>query len=118
MSTESLLWFNNTNKHTALMFVLLPFIGVWSVNMNSVQYQWPITVNSGSNYCWEPPQSFQKLAHDLIDKCGIDIIHGHSSHHIQVSNMACYMQSYNNLLQGIEIYDNKPIIYGCGDFIE
>ena len=33
---------------------------------------------------------------------GVDIIHGHSSHHVQ----------------GVEVYKNKPIIYGCGDFVD
>ena len=31
----------------------------------------------------------------------MDIIHGHSSHHVK----------------GIEVYGGKPVIYGCGDFI-
>jgi poly-gamma-glutamate synthesis protein (capsule biosynthesis protein) len=31
----------------------------------------------------------------------VDVVHGHSSHHPK----------------GIEIYRNKPIIYGCGDFL-
>ncbi|MBS0001071.1 MAG: CapA family protein [Cyclobacteriaceae bacterium] len=39
--------------------------------------------------------------HRMIDEAGVDIIHGHSSHHPR----------------GIEIYKNKPIIYGAGDFI-
>jgi len=42
------------------------------------------------------------MAHQLIDICGVDLIHGHSSHHVQ----------------GIEIYKNKVIIYGCGDFVD
>jgi len=41
------------------------------------------------------------LAHEIIDKAGVDIIHGHSSHHPM----------------GIEVYHNKLIIYGAGDFI-
>jgi len=61
-----------------------------------------MTTLTGSNYCWNPPATFQRFAHSLIDECGIDIIHGHSSHHIQ----------------GIEIYKDKPIVYGCGDFID
>lgn len=38
----------------------------------------------GSNYCWNPPKQFQQFAHDLVDFCHVDILHGHSSHHIQV----------------------------------
>lgn len=39
------------------------------------------------------------MAHFLIDECQVDIIHGHSAHH----------------LQGIEIRNGKVILYGCGD---
>jgi poly-gamma-glutamate synthesis protein (capsule biosynthesis protein) len=42
-----------------------------------------------------------RFAHRLIEGAGVDIIHGHSSHHVK----------------GIEVYLDKPIIYGCGDFI-
>lgn len=38
----------------------------------------------------------------MIDECGIDIVHGHSSHHVQ----------------GVERYKSKLIIYGCGDFVD
>jgi len=61
-----------------------------------------VSIHWGSNYAWIPPSSFVQFAHDLIDECGVDMIHGHSSHHIQ----------------GIEIYRGKPILYGCGDFID
>ena len=40
------------------------------------------------------------FAHRLID-AGVDIVHGHSSHHPRP----------------IEIYRGKPILYGCGDVI-
>jgi len=66
-----------------------PDIVVWSLH-------W------GGNYCWQPSKEKQDFAHRLIDECGVDIIHGHSSHHIQ----------------GIEVYKGKPIIYGCGDFVD
>ncbi|WP_424747078.1 CapA family protein [Mycobacterium sp.] len=42
-----------------------------------------------------------QFAHRLID-AGIDIVHGHSSHHPRP----------------IEIYRGKPILYGCGDVID
>eukprot|EP00571_Detonula_confervacea_P016399 CAMPEP_0172303692 /NCGR_PEP_ID=MMETSP1058-20130122/5203_1 /TAXON_ID=83371 /ORGANISM="Detonula confervacea, Strain CCMP 353" /LENGTH=494 /DNA_ID=CAMNT_0013014625 /DNA_START=1017 /DNA_END=2501 /DNA_ORIENTATION=- len=41
------------------------------------------------------------LAHRLIDECGFDLIHGHSSHHIR----------------GLELHNGKLIIYGAGDLI-
>lgn len=43
----------------------------------------------------------RSLAHRLIDELGIDMIHGHSSHHVR----------------GIELYKEKLILYGAGDFV-
>ncbi|KAL9056089.1 MAG: hypothetical protein Q9162_003151 [Coniocarpon cinnabarinum] len=60
------------------------------------------SVHWGPNYAWKPAREIRAMAHFLIDDCGIDIIHGHSSHHIQ----------------GVEKYHGKLIIYGCGDFID
>lgn len=61
-----------------------------------------VSLHWGPNYRWDIPRSFVHFAHALIDDCGVDLIHGHSSHHIQ----------------GIEIYNKKPIFYGCGDFLD
>lgn len=55
----------------------------------------------GPNYAWQPNSHIRSLAHWLIDQ-GVDIIHGHSSHHIQ----------------GIELYKGKLIAYGLGDFLD
>lgn len=60
------------------------------------------SVHWGPNYSWTPSDEIQSLAHFLIDECGVDLIHGHSSHHIQ----------------GVEVYKGKLIIYGCGDFVD
>lgn len=61
------------------------------------------SVHWGPNYAWRPDErTIRSLAHFLIDECGVDIIHGHSSHHVQ----------------GVEIYRGKLILYGCGDFID
>ncbi|KAF2462965.1 polyglutamate biosynthesis protein [Lindgomyces ingoldianus] len=54
------------------------------------------SVHWGPNYSWTPSNNIRSLAHFLIDECGVDIIHGHSSHHIQ----------------GVEVYKEKLIIYG------
>lgn len=59
-----------------------------------------VSIHMGSNYAWQPTAVEMQFCHDLIDKAGIDIIHGHSSHHVK----------------GIEVYKGKPILYGCGDF--
>ena len=60
------------------------------------------SIHWGPNYMWQPADEIRALAHFLIDECEINIVHGHSSHHIQ----------------GVEIYKGKLIIYGCGDFVD
>jgi poly-gamma-glutamate capsule biosynthesis protein CapA/YwtB (metallophosphatase superfamily) len=59
------------------------------------------SVHWGGNWGYDVPGSFREFAHDLIDRAGVDLLHGHSSHHPR----------------GIEVYRNKLILYGCGDFI-
>ncbi len=60
------------------------------------------SIHWGGNWGYEIPSQQIKFAHQLIDRAGVDLIHGHSSHHVK----------------GIEIYRDRPIIYGCGDFID
>lgn len=71
-------------------------------NSNSSPALKVFSVHWGPNYSWQPAQEIRDLAHYLIDECGIDIVHGHSSHHVQ----------------GAERYKGKLIIYGCGDFVD
>ncbi|HBA86795.1 MAG TPA: poly-gamma-glutamate biosynthesis protein [Geobacter sp.] len=59
------------------------------------------SIHWGDNWGFDVPDDHRRFAHRLIDHCGIDIIHGHSSHHVK----------------GMEVYREKLIIYGCGDFI-
>ena len=59
------------------------------------------SVHWGGNWGYDIPDSHRDFARKLIDNAGVDIIHGHSSHHPQ----------------GIEVYKDKLIIYGAGDFI-
>ena len=59
------------------------------------------SIHWGSNWGYEIPQGQTGFAHRLIDEAGVDIIHGHSSHHVK----------------GIEVYRQKLILYGCGDFL-
>ena len=37
----------------------------------------------------------------MIDDAGVDLVHGHSSHHVK----------------GIEVHHGRPILYGCGDLL-
>ena len=59
------------------------------------------SIHWGGNWGYEIPSEHIRFAHDLIDLAGVDIIHGHSSHHVM----------------GIEVYKEKLILYGCGDFL-
>jgi len=59
------------------------------------------SIHWGSNWGYRIPEEHRAFAHRLIDEAGVDIVHGHSSHHPR----------------GIELYRGKPILYGCGDFI-
>lgn len=61
-----------------------------------------VSIHWGPNYAWEPDHDITNLARFLIDECAVDIIHGHSSHHVQ----------------GVESYEGTLIIYGCGDFVD
>lgn len=59
------------------------------------------SIHWGSNWGYEISCEQTEFAHKLIDDAGVDAIHGHSSHHVK----------------GIEVYKYKPVIYGCGDFL-
>lgn len=59
------------------------------------------SIHWGGNWGYEVPHEHGLFAHGLIDQCGVDVVHGHSSHHPI----------------GIEVYRGRPILYGCGDFL-
>ena len=59
------------------------------------------SIHWGSNWGYQVPPGEQEFAHGLIDEASVDIVHGHSSHHVK----------------GIEVYKGKLILYGCGDFL-
>src|SRR5690606_7936141 len=59
-----------------------------------------VSLHWGSNWGYEIPPEHVEFAHRLIDR-GVDIIHGHSSHHPRP----------------IEVYRDRLILYGCGDLI-
>ena len=54
-----------------------------------------------ANWGYKITGAQKAFAHRLIDEAGMDVIHGHSSHHVK----------------GIEVYKERLILYGCGDFI-
>jgi poly-gamma-glutamate synthesis protein (capsule biosynthesis protein) len=59
------------------------------------------SIHWGGNWGYEIPREERDLAHGLIDEAGVDLVHGHSSHHPK----------------GIEVYGDRLILYGCGDFL-
>jgi poly-gamma-glutamate synthesis protein (capsule biosynthesis protein) len=60
-----------------------------------------VSIHWGGNWGYQVSQGEIDFVHQLIDKAGVDIVHGHSSHHIK----------------GIEVYRDRLILYGCGDFL-
>ena len=60
-----------------------------------------LSIHWGGNWGYALPQLQRRFAHALIDEAGVDVIHGHSSHHPLP----------------VEVYRGKPILYGCGDFL-
>ncbi len=61
-----------------------------------------VSIHWGGNWGYRVPDEQRRFAHGLVDGAGIDVIHGHSSHHPK----------------GIEVHADRPILYGCGEFID
>lgn len=59
------------------------------------------SIHWGGNWGYEIPEDQRAFAHGLIDDAGLDVVFGHSSHHVKA----------------IEVYRGKPILYGCGDLL-
>lgn len=59
------------------------------------------SVHWGANWGYAVPLSQIDFAHGLIDDAGVDVVHGHSSHHPK----------------GIEVHHGRLVLYGCGDFL-
>jgi poly-gamma-glutamate synthesis protein (capsule biosynthesis protein) len=55
----------------------------------------------GDNWGYGVSAQEREFAHGLIDEAGVDVVHGHSSHHPK----------------GIEVYRRRVILYGCGDLL-
>jgi poly-gamma-glutamate synthesis protein (capsule biosynthesis protein) len=60
-----------------------------------------VSIHWGSNWGYRVSERRRDFAHSLIDEAEVDIVHGHSSHHPV----------------GIEVYEQRLILYGCGDFL-
>ncbi|RJX28624.1 MAG: CapA family protein [Desulfurivibrio sp.] len=60
-----------------------------------------LAIHWGGNWGYHVPAEQRRFAHQLIDEAGVDLVCGHSSHHVK----------------GIEVYHERLILYGCGDFL-
>lgn len=60
-----------------------------------------VSVHWGDNWGFAVPREHREFAHALVRSGAADLVHGHSSHHVQ----------------GIEVVHGKLVLYGCGDFI-
>lgn len=59
------------------------------------------SIHWGENWNYRIPPEQTEFAHGLIDEAGVDLVHGHSSHHVKA----------------LEVHSGKLIIYGCGDLL-
>lgn len=60
-----------------------------------------LSLHWGPNWSYRISPEEQRFARELIDEAGVDLLHGHSSHHVK----------------GIEVHHGRPILYGCGDLL-
>jgi poly-gamma-glutamate capsule biosynthesis protein CapA/YwtB (metallophosphatase superfamily) len=60
-----------------------------------------VSLHWGGNWGYSVPPEQRRFAQQLLTEAGVDVVHGHSSHHPK----------------GIEVFRDKPILYGCGDLL-
>lgn len=56
----------------------------------------------GPNWGYDIPDEERAFARALVDEAGVDVVHGHSSHHPKA----------------VEVHRGRAILYGCGDFVD
>ena len=59
------------------------------------------SVHWGPNWSYAVPEEDQRFARGLVEHAGVDVFHGHSSHHPKP----------------MEVFRGKLILYGCGDLL-
>jgi poly-gamma-glutamate synthesis protein (capsule biosynthesis protein) len=59
------------------------------------------SIHWGPNWGYDISVDEMWFSHSLIDEAGVDVIHGHSAHHVKA----------------IEVHAGKLILYRCGDFL-
>lgn len=71
------------------------------------------SIHWGSNWGYEIPKAQTAFARRLIEE-GIDLVHGHSSHHIRALEL---YQGPGPSNAKDRTSGPRPILYGCGDFL-
>jgi poly-gamma-glutamate synthesis protein (capsule biosynthesis protein) len=61
-----------------------------------------VSLHWGGNWGFAVAPEQVRFAHGLIDQAGVDVLYGHSSHHIKA----------------LEVYRQRLILYGCGDLLD
>jgi poly-gamma-glutamate capsule biosynthesis protein CapA/YwtB (metallophosphatase superfamily) len=61
-----------------------------------------VSIHWGGNWEFDVSQDQRDFARGLAETGCVDVVHGHSSHHVK----------------GIEVNRGRPIFYGCGDFLD
>lgn len=59
------------------------------------------SIHWGGNWGYAVPDEHRSFARRLVERAGVDLVHGHSSHHTRP----------------IEIHAGRLILYGCGDCV-
>jgi poly-gamma-glutamate synthesis protein (capsule biosynthesis protein) len=60
-----------------------------------------VSIHWGGNWGHDIPAAQREFAHRLVDRGGVDVVHGHSSHHPKA----------------IDVYRDRLVLYGCGDLV-
>ncbi len=60
-----------------------------------------VSLHWGPNWGYGIPGEQRRFARHLVEDAGVDVVHGHSSHHPK----------------GLEIHGGHLVLYGCGDFL-
>lgn len=60
-----------------------------------------LSLHWGPNWGYEIILEHQRFARALVDRAGVHVVHGHSSHHPL----------------GVEVHHGRLILYGCGDLL-
>jgi poly-gamma-glutamate capsule biosynthesis protein CapA/YwtB (metallophosphatase superfamily) len=79
-------------------------VGEIAARVRAVRTEGDVVVASvhwGANWGHRVSRAERAFAHMLVDEAGVDVVHGHSSHHPKA----------------IEIHRGRLVLYGCGDLL-